>query len=53
VSGYATREPVATNLVTVLLTNLVPVFQTNLVQVRVTTCRQAEAEATIQPPFRS
>jgi len=49
VSGYATREPVATNLVTVLLTNLVPVFQTNLVQVPVTNLvAKPEAEATIQ-----
>ena len=30
VSGYATREAVATNFVTVVLTNLVPVFYTNL-----------------------
>ena len=36
VSGYATREPVATNMVTAFVTNLVPVFYTNLVQVPVT-----------------
>jgi len=36
VSGYVTREPVATNLVTVLVTNTVPVFETNIVQVPVT-----------------
>jgi len=49
VSGYATREPIATNLVTVLLTNLVPIFQTNLVQVPVTNLvAKPEAEATIQ-----
>ena len=36
VSGYATREPVATNLVTAVVTNFVPVFMTNLVQVPVT-----------------
>jgi hypothetical protein len=49
VSGYATREPVATNFVTVVLTNLVPVFFTNLVQVPVTNLvAKPEAEATIQ-----
>jgi hypothetical protein len=49
VSGYATVEPVATNLVTVLLTNLVPIFQTNLVPVPVTNLvTKPEAEATIQ-----
>ncbi len=49
VSGYATREAVATNLVTVVLTNLVPVFYTNLVQVPVTNLvAKPEAEATIQ-----
>jgi hypothetical protein len=49
VSGYATVEPVATNLVTLLVTNLVPVFQTNLVQVPVTNLvAKPEAEATIQ-----
>jgi hypothetical protein len=36
VSGYVTEEPVATNLVTVLVTNTIPVFETNLVQVPVT-----------------
>jgi hypothetical protein len=36
VSGYATREPVATNLVSAVVTNVVPVFMTNLVQVPVT-----------------
>jgi len=36
VSGYATREPVATNIVTAVVTNLVPVFYTNIVQVPVT-----------------
>src|SRR5512138_1827952 len=49
VSGYATREPVATNLVTVVLTNLVPVFYTNLVEVPVTNLvAKPEAEAVIQ-----
>jgi hypothetical protein len=36
VSGYVTEEPVATNLVTVLVTDTIPVFETNLVQVPVT-----------------
>jgi hypothetical protein len=36
VSGYATREPVATNMVAAVVTNFVPVFYTNLVQVPVT-----------------
>ncbi len=36
VSGYATREPVATNLVSSVVTNFVPVFYTNVVQVPVT-----------------
>jgi hypothetical protein len=36
VSGYATREPVATNMVATVLTNFVPVFYTNIVQVPVT-----------------
>ena len=36
VSGYVAREPVATNLVTMLVTNTLPVFDTNLVQVPVT-----------------
>jgi hypothetical protein len=49
VSGYVAREPVATNLVQVLVTNLVPVFYTNLVQVPVTNLvARPEAEATIQ-----
>jgi len=36
VSGYATREPIATNVVTAVVTNFVPVFYTNVVQVPVT-----------------
>src|SRR5512146_251344 len=36
VSGYATWEPVATNLVESVVTNFVPVFYTNVVQVPVT-----------------
>ena len=36
VSGYATREPVATNIVTAVVTNFVPVFYTNVAQVPVT-----------------
>jgi hypothetical protein len=36
VSGYAAREPVATNMVAAVMTNFVPVFYTNLVQVPVT-----------------
>ena len=49
VSGYATREPVATNFVTVVLTNLVPVFYTNIIQVPVTNLvAKPEVEATIQ-----
>jgi hypothetical protein len=36
VSSAIAREPVATNLVTVLVTNTIPVFETNLVQVPVT-----------------
>lgn len=36
VAGYAAREPVATNFVTVIATNVVPVFMTNVVQVPVT-----------------
>ena len=48
VSGYVTREPVATNLVTAVVTNLVPVFYTNLVQVPVTNLvAKPEALATI------
>ena len=49
VSGYATREPVATNMVTAVVTNFVPVFMTNMVQVPVTNLvARPEAEATIQ-----
>ena len=49
VSGYATREPVATNFVTMVLTNLVPVFYTNIIQVPVTNLvAKPEVEATIQ-----
>ena len=33
VSGFATRESIATNYLTVMATNLVPVFMTNVVQV--------------------
>jgi len=48
VSGYATREPVATNFVTMVLTNLVPVFYTNIVHVPVTNLvAKPEVEATI------
>src|SRR5512134_711018 len=36
VSGYVARDPVATNLVTLLVTNTIPVFETNLVQLPVT-----------------
>jgi hypothetical protein len=36
VSGFVSREPVATNLITLLVTNTIPVFETNLVQVPVT-----------------
>src|ERR1051326_1117347 len=46
VSGVATREPIATNYVTVTATNLVPVFMTNMVQVPVTNLvAKPEAEA--------
>jgi hypothetical protein len=49
VSGYATREAVATNVVTAVVTNFVPVFMTNMVQVPVTNLvAKPEAEATIQ-----
>jgi hypothetical protein len=49
VSGYAAREPVATNLMAAVVTNLVPVFYTNTVQVPVTNLvARPEAEATIQ-----
>ena len=48
VSGYATREPVATNIVTDVVTNFVPVFSTNVVQVPVTNLvAKPEALATI------
>jgi hypothetical protein len=48
VSGYAMREPVATNLVTMVLTNYVPVFYTNIMSVPVTNLvDRPEAEATI------
>ncbi len=49
VSGYAVREPVATNMVTAIVTNVVPVFMTNLVQVPVTNLvAKPEALATIE-----
>ena len=49
VSGYATREPVATNMVAAVVTNFVPVFYTNVVQVPVTNLvAKPEAEAAIQ-----
>ncbi len=49
VAGYATREPVVTNMVTVVATNFVPVFMTNVVQVPVTNLvAKPEAEAAIQ-----
>ena len=48
-AGYATREPVATNLVVTAVTNFVPVFMTNVVQVPITNLiARPEAEATIQ-----
>jgi hypothetical protein len=48
VSGFATREPVATNFVTAVVTNLVPVFMTNVVQVPVTNLvARPEVEAAI------
>jgi hypothetical protein len=48
VSGYATREAVATNYVTAVLTNFVPVFLTNMVQVPVTNLvAKPEVEAAI------
>src|SRR5512138_3403535 len=47
VHAVATREPVATNLVTALVTNVVPVFMTNFVQVPVTNLvARPEATAT-------
>lgn len=49
VSGYVEREPVATNLVTLLVTNTIPVFETNLVAVPVTNLvASAGALATIE-----
>jgi len=49
VTGYATREPVATNMVAAVVTNFVPIFMTNVVQVPVTNLvAKPEAEATIQ-----
>ncbi len=49
VSGYAVREPVATNMVTAVVTNFVPVFMTNVVQVPVTNLvPRPEALATIE-----
>ena len=49
VSGYATREPMATNMVAAVVTNFVPVFYTNIVQVPVTSLvAKPEAEAAIQ-----
>src|SRR5512140_3615113 len=48
VSGYAVREPVATNIVSAVVTNFVPVFMTNMVQVPVTNLvARPGAEATI------
>jgi hypothetical protein len=48
VSGYATREPVGTNMVATVLTNFVPVYYTNVVQVPVTNLvAKPEAEAAI------
>src|SRR5512137_474025 len=49
VSGYATREPVATNMVSAVVTNFVPVFYTNVVQVPVTNLvAKTEVLATIE-----
>ena len=49
VSGYASREPVATNMVAAVVTNFVPVFYTNQVQVPVTNLvAKPEALATIE-----
>jgi hypothetical protein len=48
-SGYAVREPVATNMVTAIVRNIVPVFMTNMVQVPVTNLvAKPEALATIE-----
>jgi hypothetical protein len=49
VTGYATRQPVATNMVTAMVTNFVPVFMTNIVRVPVTNLvAKPEALATIE-----
>jgi hypothetical protein len=49
VSGYVAREPVATNVLTVVQTNLVPVFYTNVVQLPVTNlAARPEMLATIE-----
>jgi hypothetical protein len=49
VSGYMAREPVATNMVSMVVTNFVPMLVTNLVQVPVTNLvARPETEATIQ-----
>jgi hypothetical protein len=45
VSGYVSREPMTTNMVTAVVTNFVPVFYTNVVQVPVTTDRQTGGQA--------
>jgi hypothetical protein len=48
VSGYATVEPVATNMEAATVTNVIPVYMTNLVQVPVTNLvARPEAEAVI------
>jgi hypothetical protein len=48
VSGYMSREPVATNMVAAVVTNFVPVFYTNVVQVPVTNLvAKPEVEAAI------
>jgi hypothetical protein len=48
VSGFAAREPIATNYLTVTATNLIPVFMTNMVQVPVTNLvAKPEAKAAI------
>ena len=48
VSGFATRESIATNYLTVTATNLIPVFMTNVVQMPVTNLvAKPEAEAAI------
>ena len=49
VSGYMSREPVATNMVAAVVTNYVPVFMTNVVQVPVTNLvARPEAETAFQ-----